>query len=155
MEVCRQRAKPGGQPGRGWPRGPCGEAVRGGVCKQGAATAAGDRAGGWHRPGRLPEACPSDPASGSRGHGAWRFLVIAELSLRFLRLTFHLLVTPSQAPISSDNRPEATGALGVAVCPSLTLGSTLPPSPQAWPASPRGRSRHLLPRLPVLCTSAC
>ena len=42
------------------------------------------------------------------------------LSLRVLRLTFHLLVTPSQAPISSGNCPEATGALGVAVGPSLT-----------------------------------
>lgn len=45
VEVCRQRAKPGGQPGRGWPCRPCGEAVRGRESGSRAAVTAGDRAG--------------------------------------------------------------------------------------------------------------
>lgn len=77
MEVCRPRnPKPGDQPGSS-PRGPCGEAVRGRESASRAATAAGDRAGAGMTRTPSRGVPTSDPASGSRGHGAWRFLVIA------------------------------------------------------------------------------
>lgn len=124
MEVCRQRAKPGGQAGSRAGDGLAGRGVRlsvAGSLQAGLPPPPG--VGQGLAPARTPSrGVPIRPSLRESWPRGLAFLGNCEncLSLRFLSLTFHLLVTPSQAPISSGNCPEATGALGVAVCPSLT-----------------------------------